>query len=271
MTENNTPKVKYSILYLIFIGFIFSCSDDEPVPAVISAMDLIASVQEYPEVGFEIGIISATTDKGILSFEITTQSVAGALAVDAASGKIIVADASKFVYDLNPKLTAEVKIKNIGAESNVKVEVNLKKTEIDLVGKVNNIQWIMKFGRTLGPEFISYSPDNYNIVFYSTDWTDVTDPCTLNSVRYGFIHFVIPRELGEYSFTLTSKWSPGPNEIVFGVREPRDDDVLNILTLQSGTVGVNINSISDTEITGNLSGKGSNGELAGNFVINICE
>lgn len=87
----------------------------------VSAQALEVMMDENPTNGDVVGSLQATgTASG---FTITSQTPAGALAIDSATGELTVADASLFDYETNPTLTATVSIED--AENPVTVTVNL--------------------------------------------------------------------------------------------------------------------------------------------------
>lgn len=82
--------------------------DPEPKPIQLNVADFSASVDENPAANFVIGTLTASASRGDLAFSITTQSPAGSIAIDAASGQITVASVSNFDFETNPVITATV-------------------------------------------------------------------------------------------------------------------------------------------------------------------
>jgi hypothetical protein len=103
------------------------CSDSDPKPPVIEVADFETTVDENLPAGTVLGTVEATTNKRSLSFEILSQSAAGAFAIDDETGEITVADASKMDFETNPTITAVVLAVNGKVESEINVTVHLQK------------------------------------------------------------------------------------------------------------------------------------------------
>jgi hypothetical protein len=92
---------------------ISSCSNDDPEPDVtISAEDFATTIDENPSSGLVLGTISASSSQGSLSYSLSTQSPAGAMAIDSSTGELTVADVSLFDFEINPTITATVAVTN---------------------------------------------------------------------------------------------------------------------------------------------------------------
>jgi hypothetical protein len=115
------------MITLLSLLVLFSaCKDDEPIPK-ITAENFETTIDENPVSGMEIGALAVTTSKGSLTYTMKSESVAGAFAIGATTGKLTVLDASKFDFEVNPILYAVVHVKNGKAESDVNIKVNLQK------------------------------------------------------------------------------------------------------------------------------------------------
>lgn len=88
----------------------------------VTAQALEVTIDENPSNGDVIG--SLQTMGNASGFAINSQSPAGAMAIDANSGEITVADASLFDFETNPTLTATISIED--AENPVNVTVTLE-------------------------------------------------------------------------------------------------------------------------------------------------
>ncbi len=116
-----------------FLGFLIvssitlslmSCGDDL-LPIEVSATEFVVDVAENPQNGQTLGSIAATTNRGILTFEIMSQDPAGALAVTPLTGKISVADASTFDFEERQFITAMIMVANKGAEDAIVARINI--------------------------------------------------------------------------------------------------------------------------------------------------
>ncbi len=108
-----TKKIRTALfISLLLIGF--GCSEDEPTGPTITVdvSDFSGSIDENPVNGASIGTVSATTNSGSVTFEIVSQTPAGAIDLDATSGALTVADASLFVAAINPTISGTVAATN---------------------------------------------------------------------------------------------------------------------------------------------------------------
>lgn len=114
----------FSILATMFIA----CGEDEPDlpdPPVVSAQDLTIEVSENAELGLLLGTVSGTSNQGAVTFSIASQSPSGAVAIDATSGDLTVADATAFDFDINPVITATVDVTRTTVTQTANVTINL--------------------------------------------------------------------------------------------------------------------------------------------------
>lgn len=124
------PLTKYYFLFLLIFAFsVFqSCKDDEETtnPEItITASDFTASIEENPSKGQSLGTIDATTNHGTLTFELTSESPAGAFDLDESSGELSVADETLFDYEINPELTAVITVSNEDISETINVTISL--------------------------------------------------------------------------------------------------------------------------------------------------
>lgn len=115
---------------LLLIGF--GCSEDDPAPAVtVNISDFTASIDENPENGASLGTVSASTSSGSVTFEIVSQTPAGAVAIDATSGALTVADASLFVAAENPMITGTIRATNGSVSADASFEITVSSIDIN--------------------------------------------------------------------------------------------------------------------------------------------
>lgn len=96
---------------------------------VINSKNFIATMDENPENGFEIGTIEASSGYGRINFEILSQTPEGAIAVSdktVGGGVITVADASVFDYEINPVIESFVRIYNPDDSDTIVVRLTLR-------------------------------------------------------------------------------------------------------------------------------------------------
>ena len=78
------------------------------VETVITANDFSVNIDENPANGDEIGRVQASIDNNAaLTYVLSNQSVAGAMTIDANTGKLTVADATAFDFETNTRITAD--------------------------------------------------------------------------------------------------------------------------------------------------------------------
>tara|TARA_R110002073_G_scaffold279026_1_gene443003 strand:+ start:267263 stop:268201 length:939 start_codon:yes stop_codon:yes gene_type:complete len=94
---------------LLTVTLFVSCSSDDDVPT-LDVADFNVTVDENQSENTELGTVGATGTDGVFTYSITAQSPAGSIAIDAATGKITVADASSFDFETNPSITATISV-----------------------------------------------------------------------------------------------------------------------------------------------------------------
>ena len=136
-------------LVLATLLFSFSCSsDDDGGTVVINLQNLEVSIDENPNNGDLVGTVQSNSNSS-LNFSITSQTPAGALAINANTGELTVADASLFDFETNPTITAI--ISSSEAMNTATVTVNL--ANVNEIGDYNYggvIFWIDPTDNTKG-------------------------------------------------------------------------------------------------------------------------
>ncbi len=104
---------------------------NEPdVMTIIEVEDFVATITENPEINMILGTIEASTNMGALEFMVMEENPENALNVDPVSGEISIKDASLFVFDINPVITAKVQVANgdTVADVNITITINAANT-----------------------------------------------------------------------------------------------------------------------------------------------
>ncbi|SRX50906.1 cadherin repeat domain-containing protein [Aequorivita lipolytica] len=113
---------------IIFFTF-FSCSKDSDGPIIaevtVTTSDFSKTMDENPTNAQVIGIVSASTNEGSVTFSITEQTPSGAYTIDAISGELKVADETLFDFETNPTITGIIKVANGTVSENALVTVTL--------------------------------------------------------------------------------------------------------------------------------------------------
>lgn len=126
-------KLIYTLFTAVLL-FTTACKDDDPTPTLITADDLNTSIDENPANGTIIANFNATVSQGSITYAIASQSVSGAIAIDANTGTVSVADASAFDYETNTSITGKIKITSADAlekEVNFTISIN----DVDMIRK----------------------------------------------------------------------------------------------------------------------------------------
>ena len=87
-------NLSFLLLLFLCVGItLVSCKKDEPAAVVINADDFSVTLPSNTQNNTVAGNVSATTNSGTLTYSMATQGVGGALAVNATTGQVTVADA----------------------------------------------------------------------------------------------------------------------------------------------------------------------------------
>jgi len=107
---------KQILLVLAIVITTISCSNDDDVSTKITATDFSTTMDEIPAIEgevsiFSIGFINASVNTNdSLSFYLTSQTPANALAINTVTGELIINDFTAFDFETNPTITATVDI-----------------------------------------------------------------------------------------------------------------------------------------------------------------
>ena len=124
--------MKYSLLFLVLVCFSCDSKYELDLDEEIISKNFIATMDENPENGFEIGTIEATSGYGRINYTVLSQSPEGAISVldkTIGGGVITVADASVFDFETNPLIEASVRIFNPDDSDTIKIELTLRDLE----------------------------------------------------------------------------------------------------------------------------------------------
>jgi len=137
----------------------------------ITANEFTASIDENSADGTVIGTVDATltSGTGTLAYSIVNQSVSGALAIDANTGELTVADASAFDYETNPTLsgTYKVGIGTVEEEGSITIDLN----DLSEIGNGTEFALTFRTSRTNQPITIPVNAFEYTYN-YTVDWGD---------------------------------------------------------------------------------------------------
>lgn len=164
-----SSPLKNILLYYLFLSFLAACasSEDSPSPVVvsISANNFSTSLDENPTNGDPIGSVSATaSDNSALTYSLSNQNVAGAIAIDANTGQLSVADASAFDFETNPSITASYTASNGTESATATITITVNDLE-----ELDPNAFVLTF-ETTGPNELIELPMSSGD--YNVDWGD---------------------------------------------------------------------------------------------------
>ena len=102
-----------------------SCGEEELAPITVSAQEFVMEIEENPEAGLVLGTIMASTNRGELSYEISSQDPANGLVLDPITGELSIGDASLFDFESRQFVTAMVKVSNDDKEDAIIARINI--------------------------------------------------------------------------------------------------------------------------------------------------
>ncbi len=113
---------------LLLVLLVSCTSDDENAPdrgVIVTTLDFNNTILENAEFGDVVGIIKGRTNIGLVSFEITSQTPEGALAIDEIVGELTVANPDVIDANTSPEIVLVVTVKNgdVSKTSNVTITV----------------------------------------------------------------------------------------------------------------------------------------------------
>ncbi len=120
------------------------------ISSTISLLDFTTTIDENPANGQVLGTVEASTNDGILTFSLSSESPVGAFSINASTGEISVLDSVLFDFETNPTLTAEVTATNGGVSESATVTVNLTNLTPTLSGLTVTIAENPINGQSLG-------------------------------------------------------------------------------------------------------------------------
>lgn len=118
------------VMPVLFAFILFACNKEnsKPTSDIIKA-DLVVTIEENPESGQVLGSVIASSDKGTVSYSLSSESVEGAFSLNSASGEISVADKYVFDFETSPVLSAVIEIADGISKGKANVTINLTDVE----------------------------------------------------------------------------------------------------------------------------------------------
>jgi hypothetical protein len=94
-------------------------------PITLSVAPFSVTINENPINGGLLGTINATTNRGNLSYSLTSQSVPGAMAINSTTGILTVASVAAFDFEVNPTITGVVSVVNGSETATANITITL--------------------------------------------------------------------------------------------------------------------------------------------------
>ena len=168
-----------SLLYIAIslTTITFSCKDDDPEPPpVVTTEDFAVTIDENPQPGAELGTITASSNKGTMTFSLKSESNPGAFGIDGTSGKISVLGADEFDFEKNTSLSAVILVKNGKVEKDVNVTVTLQKIiweGPDLTfAKTHDADWTLAENQDKITDKVIFTRQNKGPIYNYKFWID---------------------------------------------------------------------------------------------------
>ena len=101
-------------------------------PITVSATTFTKTMQENPigiEGPFSLGNISATTNRGTLTYSLSSQTPEGAMTINTSTGQLLVANAAAFDFEVNPSITGVVTVANGEETATANITVTITNVE----------------------------------------------------------------------------------------------------------------------------------------------
>ncbi len=182
----NLPNNLFSILFIISIFILASCSKDSDDPSeneiTVTTSDFSITMDENPSNGQVIGTVQGSTNQGTVGFSIIEQTPANAFYIDAGSGELKVVDESLFDFETNPIITGTVKVSNGAVSKNASITINLNDTGDIYDGYVHlkTQQEVNDFGAN---NYTRITGGLYIGAIEAPDVSDISDLSPLHSLR----------------------------------------------------------------------------------------
>ncbi len=215
--EKNYLKLINSLILLILVAFISCNNNDSDDSTEIIVKDFYTEIEENPANNELLGVISANSSQGNLSFELKTEAPAGALRLSSQGGELFVKNSLLFDFEVNPIITASVTILN--NQTDIEKTVNIEISVVDVQEITDSIPFVTAWSvpeDDLTIEIPVNSNYDYN---YYVDWGD--DSFTTNITTEVSHTYLIP---GTYTVSIFGKFPA----IYFGSSHEDSSKIISI-------------------------------------------
>lgn len=132
--------MKYLAITLLLLFTTVACTVEEKNPNEVdnevTTENVSLTMVENPENGDIIGMVEGNSNNGTLSYTIISQTPEGSMEINTSTGELTVADKTEFEYQINPVISAIVKVSNgTNFETSI-VTVDLEERSNILIGDV---------------------------------------------------------------------------------------------------------------------------------------
>ncbi len=101
-------------------------------PITVSATAFTRTLPENPvgvEGPFVLGTVSATTNRGTLTYTLSSQTPANVMAINSSSGQLVITNTSAFDFEVNPTITGVVTVANGSETATANITITLSNVE----------------------------------------------------------------------------------------------------------------------------------------------
>lgn len=169
---------KISICFILTLSlFTFSCGSDDNSEgnSGINALNLVTNFNENPMTGASVGTIQ-TSSSNSLTFSITSQTPAGALAINSSKGELTVANAALFDYETNPLISAAISVIDANTTATANAVVNLNDLD-DIASFLSTSE--TAYTTAADGDWVTITETEYNTL--ATSLNEVTEVATSDS------------------------------------------------------------------------------------------
>jgi hypothetical protein len=146
----------------------------------LTVSDLTLSMTENPENGDSIGTIEGASNNGPLTFSILSQTSNGSIEVNATTGELLVADKTKFEYQIYPIISAIIQVSDSINTENALLTINLTERTKVYIGDIilETQEDVNNFGSERYTEISGF------VIIGGQEGEDITDLSPLFGLNY---------------------------------------------------------------------------------------
>ena len=117
--------IKTFMLILVIAVFTSCSNDDEPKNHAPTAQDMVMNMDANPTSDLITTIVATDLDGDVLTYSIISQTPAGSLAINSATGSIFIVNPNAFDYEQNTVITAEISVSDGIDKTIIQLTINI--------------------------------------------------------------------------------------------------------------------------------------------------